>query len=63
MEGMFINEGYAAVNISADPGDNSKNRWIGVIQGNIYCKKVYKKPYKALRDAKKLYQKLIINAK
>jgi hypothetical protein len=63
MEGMYINEGYAAVNISSDLGNRTKDRWIGMIQGNIYCKKVHKDPKRALKNAKKLYEKLIVNAK
>lgn len=50
-------EGYAAINVDT----MGKGLWIGVIQGNIYCKKIYKTPKLALVDAKNLYEKLVIN--
>ena len=54
---IYVHTGYAAVNLSANP--SKENKWIGIIQGNIYCKKVREKSSKALSDAKKLYDKQI----
>lgn len=51
--------GYGAINISLDRENNPL--WIGVIQGDIYCKKTYKTPQRAVKEAKKLYNKLILN--
>lgn len=54
-----VRSGYVAVNLSSDIMDESTQRWIGVIQGNIYCKKTHKNVKFAVSDAKKLYDKLI----
>ncbi|HBD95468.1 MAG TPA: hypothetical protein DC057_14965 [Spirochaetia bacterium] len=53
-----IIKGYAAINLNTF--DYSKQqKWIGIIQGNISCKQPHRNVKLALKDAKKLFKKLI----
>ena len=58
MDGINVISGYAAVNLSCELGDRTKDRWIGIVQGNVYCDKTHKQSNRAVKDAKKLYEKL-----
>jgi len=49
-------EGYCAMNLRTN---SSRSIWVGVVQGDIYCKKRRYSVDKALQDAEKLFNKRI----
>lgn len=53
MSAIDVVKGYAALAVG--------KKWIGVIEGNIFCEKTRKTPKKAEKDAKKLFDKLKSN--